>query len=141
MKKPLNEVLEILDGTIANMKTLKESEFDYSDFVSDFNLISQCGTVCCVAGWYPKWYPKSAFSWKEHNLYAGGSDRSNSIAHALSEFHGLSCSLINVFFFGDRLYEYGFLDDRDLVLLEVIERFEKMRNLLASGEIPLDYAD
>ena len=50
--------------TILNkVKTLKEEEFTFSTFVKESK--NGCGTICCVAGWFPKWFPNSPFRWSK----------------------------------------------------------------------------
>lgn len=148
MKKNLTKVIEQLDLTIANMKTLKESEFDYSYLVSEFDEEKKCGTVCCVAGWYPKWYPESGFRWvvtnknwpsMRNNHYSY--DSYNCIYQALSDFHGVSQYIVKILFYGYDCTEFDFITPKFYPLPDVIERFEKMRNLLATEQIPLDYSE
>jgi hypothetical protein len=47
--------------------TIKPEEFRFNEFVSKFDKESGCGTMCCIAGWFPKYFPNSGFYWKENN--------------------------------------------------------------------------
>lgn len=48
---------------MAGLKTLKEEEFDYSEFVTKFK--NGCGTVCCAWGWMPRFVPEAGVKWDE----------------------------------------------------------------------------
>ena len=51
------EIIDKLKLTRKHMDELREEQFDYSKIVAAFEFENNCGTVCCVLGWYPKWYP------------------------------------------------------------------------------------
>lgn len=44
------------EALIAFIDQLREEQFKYSFFVSEMR--HGCGTVCCIAGWFPKIFPK-----------------------------------------------------------------------------------
>lgn len=64
-KEKLNTELGYLEKLAAGLKTLKEEQFEYIDFVSEFDKENECGTVCCAWGWMPRFVPESGLLWEE----------------------------------------------------------------------------
>lgn len=99
MEKAL--ILERLKATRTMMDTLKEEQFNYGNFIYEFE--NECGTVCCIAGWYPKWFPDSGLKWgKIGDHLSLVSDKPSYIAvfSVLSKFHGLNELTIFALFAG-----------------------------------------
>lgn len=97
------QIIARLKETIGHIDTIKEDEFDYSEWVSKSE--RRCGTVCCIAGWYPKFFP-AHFAWKEYENYLypfGRSGHIGEIHGALIEFHGFRYRAINCLFIGSEL--------------------------------------
>lgn len=104
MKKGL--ILHRLDATIAMIERLRDDEFMYKEHV--FEHKDGCGTVCCVAGWYPKYFPEAGLELFE---VVGRCDIRSvgtmSPWHTLAKYHGLSDEVIDCLFYGQ---EYTGLD-------------------------------
>lgn len=102
--KRLEKAIDILENKI------KDEEFRYSSFVSDFDYEHNCGTVCCLAGWYPKYVPESGLRWnKKNEIYDTLVSKTKSwetidIDKDLSNYHGLSLAAINFVFYGTDLW-------------------------------------
>lgn len=136
----LNQVLQHLDYTISKAKELKPEQFDYSDVVMEFDELKKCGTVCCILGHYPNWQIKGFSYFKSIVDFEVDYSETDSIdiKDGLSHYHGISLTLVNFLFFGRgplfrNLPHYN--DLKDYSLSEVIQRFELVRKLLASGAI------
>lgn len=100
-------VLERLQATIDNLRSLPNSKFSYEVFVDQYDSKKECGTVCCVAGWYPKWFPKSGLIWEDDTLSVKSRDKE--IDTVLKKHHGLSKELISILFYGqERTINYRF---------------------------------
>lgn len=98
-----------LTKTYEKFKALHHSKFVYSDFVAKHEEDEQgniCGTVCCIMGWHPQWYPKH-FKWI---LLLGGSymnvvpidNNRKPLNQSLREFYGIDNDLIDCLFYGSR---------------------------------------
>lgn len=105
-------VIDRLDATIKMLEGLQAHEFKYSKFVHACDTKQKCGTVCCIAGWYPKFFPEAGLTWLEFDteewpglvdLYAGGEGRIT-IDSTLIEYHNLKQHAINHLFYGEDLY-------------------------------------
>jgi hypothetical protein len=44
------------------LKGLKPEQFRYDDIVAEYDKSNNCGTVCCVLGWFPAIFPTN-YSW------------------------------------------------------------------------------
>lgn len=139
MKKEL--VIKRLEATIEKLKGLKESQFSYFTYVEAHD--GQCGTTCCVAGWYPKWFPKSNLIWgivERFNEVHLNTCNKVSVQDALMDYHGIDIDLIDALFYG---HGYAFLnikhidsaDQRKTTIKEVIERFQIVLEAIKSGKI------
>ncbi len=109
-------VLKRLNATLKNLKELPNSNFNYGDFVKRKKTIDgvTCGTVCCVAGWYPKWFPKSGLTWDQFGLSAPeGAD----VSDMLMKHHGISNDLVSVLFYGQK--EIFNSQKNDLINIEI----------------------
>lgn len=105
-------ILGRLKDTIDHLKSLPEDQFDYGSYVSEFNSGSSCGTVCCVAGWYPKWFPEAVLEWyptgerffsirpSNHEEDETPFDVESQVELALMQWHGLEESIISFLFYG-----------------------------------------
>jgi hypothetical protein len=148
------QILQRLDDTITRMKELDESEFFYTHFVKETNK-EKCPTICCIAGWYPKWFPEAELRWipsgERPDMTLDVSYGKNSCAdrysyinvmYQLCNWHGLHLSLVDCLFMGRKLY-YG--KDYSLEiraskgmhssLPEVLLVWETVRDLVAKGEL------
>ncbi len=133
MKLITKKGLQRLIHLRANIDTLKEEEFNYSQFVTKFDKKNNCGTVCCIAGHLPRWYPKQ---WKWH-----GSDKYPTLKKNEVEFYRTRIDLCTFFetnsdiilalFYGypiDELKIKLMRDDemQNARLPEIKERFDKV---------------
>ena len=131
MKKSL--ILKRLWATIEKLVNLDPEQFSYSELVSEGNTEKVCGTVCCVAGWYPKWFPKAELIWdlsyssagfiQGIDLYPVNNNISTNVSNKLSEYHGLNDDIIDFLF-------YGFitnlqLTEKGLLVADQIEEYWK----------------
>lgn len=142
MEKDL--VIERLDNTIGMLKWLDPSAFDFTTWVSESQ--RDCGTVCCVAGWYPKFFPEVGLYWGRDtvdslNLYPR---IGNSIIGTLSVYHGLSEPLIAALF-TNKLWRdpvskftvwYG-KNDQLIELADCVNLFTKVRDAILNDDIQL----
>jgi hypothetical protein len=123
------------------LHNLKDNEFRYNTFVSRCDDKQTCGTTCCVAGWYPHYFPKSDLLWRPTemgNLRLEG--KNMYIEGALELYHGLSNAIIAALFYGDELRvekKVVLKDDVDMesTLSDVIHRFEVVINLIERDRI------
>ena len=102
MEKKL--VVKRLKDTLKKLKELEKAKFSYHRFVESYD--GFCGTVCCVAGWYPKWFPESNLTWRKfHSSFMPGfvdlEFLEGQICEALTIHHGISHELVQVLFYGD----------------------------------------
>jgi len=145
----LKNVLIRLKKTIDLSKTLENHQFSYEKFVNEYDVETNCGTVCCIAGHYPNWgiegfkYEKRVFG--DYYLDTNEILRYSYTEDALSYYHGLSLSLIIVLFCGkncdgtftDCFDKYITL--HDYKLSDVIHRFETVYELLKNKTISPDW--
>lgn len=123
-----------LNWTINKLKKLKPQQFQYNTYVEHFNYETNCGTVCYIVGWYPKWFPSSKFTWDGEKLSKlKHEDYLANIRGALKKYHGLEIEEINYLFYGE-VYkeepELSFLERKHLTIENVIKRFERIINEL-----------
>lgn len=130
------QVLKRLNATLQQLLKLEPGQFYYSSYVASFNANNLCGTTCCVAGWYPQWFPKSGFQYNKyreqklvHNKY--------SIEFALKTYHGIGLSFVRCLFYGEShgyySARYGIYSD----LTEVIDLWYKVIKAIENND--LDY--
>lgn len=88
---------------------VSKDQFRFSHMVTEFDTENNCGTICCIVGWFPKLFPNSGFIWVKdgnsiyHTIQTlnGGSIKGN-----LMDLIGTSSScLINYLFYGKN-YQY-----------------------------------
>ena len=92
-EKAIAHIKEVLEFS----KELKSNQFDFSTYVTEAH--NECGTVCCMLGWYPKWYPND-FKWKKDGWQNSG-------------------WAINITYDAHRFLEYtGFTEDLSIILYE-----------------------
>ena len=46
-----------LEIILEKVKTLKEEQFRFEEWITEFDEEKSCGTVCCIVGWMPQWFP------------------------------------------------------------------------------------
>jgi len=112
MKK--KQILDRLWTTIEQLVNLSPRKFKYSETVAKGDLKKVCGTVCCVAGWYPKWFPESGLEYRLREIsvdpspgevpYVYVSGNHLPMNHTLKYYHGLAHSIINFLFYGECIY-------------------------------------
>jgi len=98
------QVLERLNATLKNLEELPSRNFDYSSYVTRSKITDEgtCGTVCCAAGWYPKWFPEAGLKWMDGDLTVANRNKHNvDITNTLANYHGINKDLINILFYGD----------------------------------------
>lgn len=100
--------IERINGLLDMIQALKPTEFSYDYFVSEFNQENNCGTVCCLAGWMPKFFPESHLIWKYSEYWESYTLRVNlttgpseiRVIGALRAWFGLPMDIIGFIFFG-----------------------------------------
>lgn len=124
-----------LQDTIDKLKELRPDQFKYDSFVSKSEG-ENCGTVCCAAGWYPKWFPEAGLRWKKRHMDDSlhlnfGTD---GIKKILSKWHGICTEEVEHLFFGESVTIDGVLcyipDGLNADLPTVIEVFENFLKLM-----------
>jgi hypothetical protein len=125
-----NLVIQRLENTIEKLKQLPPENFNYSLWITDSK--EDCGTVCCVGGWYPKWFPQSGLIWVD---ILGGVEIDHVdgmlIVDALSAWHGISIPETKALFAGQMLFDkqndIEILDPISIhaPLIVVIDRWEQ----------------
>lgn len=93
-------ILRRLQNTVKKLKALPNAKFNYESYVSESETDTNgnlCGTVCCVVGWYPKWFPESEIRWSSYGSLDSPIGR---IQDKLKQYHGISLDLVNVLFYG-----------------------------------------
>lgn len=93
--------LERLKATREKMNTLRPKEFFYGSFVHRND--GECGTVCCIAGWYPKWFPASGLRWVRYGNNLLDLVGTSGVADNLMRYHEIGFHLCGTLFFGDSL--------------------------------------
>lgn len=125
---PLWETRQIaikrLEATIEMISNLKSKQFNYQNFVTKADKENTCGTVCCVAGWYPMYFPKSNLIYEilfDNTLSLSTKDN-HSAAIELLNYHKLNYNVIYSLFYGHDLYVHNIITNDDKLILENIEQ-------------------
>lgn len=123
------QVLKRLNATLKKLIALPDNKFYYGDFVRRSKVIDRktgetCGTVCCVAGWYPAWFPEARLIWNkegglESELNNHDYDHYDDIAEAMMRYHGIGYNLTQVLFYGQKEEFYTNKFDRNLLTIEL----------------------
>ncbi len=117
---------ELLIKLVQGLKTLDESQFDYSEYVAEYDNYKDCGTVCCAWGWVPALVPESGIRWIRGAISVFHNDyKWKTIDQKQSDFMFLGEP--NPHEFHD---EELFGDNLDSTLEQVINRIEYIINLL-----------
>lgn len=109
-----NEIIGRFREVLTLLKGVNPEHFNYADYVTKAEEINGTvtGVVCCIAGYYPKWFP-DRWAYEILNLrYAGlkeqprctikpllNSDFTN-IVKGLAEFHGVNVAIVHAIFHG-----------------------------------------
>lgn len=144
-----NEVISKLELTIGKLYWLhaesrrkKKRMFNYAIFVEELKTdesgtVKECGTICCVAGWYPQWFKNCGLEYT--NTYDDiRSSIGDSIEDALKRYHKLSTPIIDALFYGneDEQEDLGLpFTDLDSKLSKVIQLFEVALVKIKNGEL------
>jgi hypothetical protein len=139
-KKLRNEIANKLQLTLDKLKELPEELFFYRTFVKTYNEKNQCGTVCCVAGWYPFWFPESGLIWSPKTNGILNTNDGNHIEDKLVSFHKLDEDVILDLFYAQNTFRYknGFsiaVISFDSKKSEVEQRFSDVIALIRTGKL------
>jgi hypothetical protein len=131
-------VADKLQLTLDQLKNLSEDYFCYEKFISKFDNKNQCGTICCVAGWYPKWFPHAGLKWT--NLLPDNKTHVNDVCTFLANYHLLSRKVILDLFYGGNLLNDSYrFKIKEISIesskFEVEQRFSAIIALLRSGKL------
>lgn len=100
--------IERLRHLASSLRTLSPSEFNIHDWVTDFDTKKQCGTVCCAAGWLPRFFPLD-WEWGPGHTYTPRlkqiSDGVGVVNIDLETFFGISTNQVD-FLFMPSSYHY-----------------------------------
>lgn len=92
--------IENLEKILERVKTLKPEQFNFESYVTEFDEEKGCGTVCCIAGYLPQWFPNCGLSyknrWEEMTIVSQDHD----ITTHLKILVGLPYDWINYLFYG-----------------------------------------
>ena len=115
--------LELLKKLVAGLRTLHPSGFNYTMYVTEWDRKHECGTVCCVWGWMPKFVPEAGVKW-DLGLFS-------TMSKFPDEVLEINKGLILFMFLGEdlptELGEHDFIlfgDDFDSTLKQVINRID-----------------
>lgn len=106
MKK--EEIIQRLEATLIMLHSLKAGEFNYKHYIAKDNPEHTCGTTCCLAGWYPRYFPESGLIWEKGvssvvlTFEYGVSRRGLGVdvEQVLADYHGFSAPLTRAIFYG-----------------------------------------
>ncbi len=108
------EKIDKLKAKLAHMKQLDESQFNYSIYINKNDPDTKCGSVCCVAGWYPVWFKDKGFFYQEtiihdikHLYPCHVNHKANGTRSILKLYHGVSNHVIAVLFYGHDSLGFG----------------------------------
>lgn len=122
--------VENLRLILSKLKTLKPKEFDFSSFVTEFDRENGCGTVCCVVGWFPKWFPNSGLIWKNDDLECV--NEKEEIKEHLVNLLQLPYSWIEYLFFGK---------ERPVKDVPMLSYNSKLKTLINAYEKTIEYLE
>lgn len=137
--------IENLEKILGKVKQLQPHEFDFSKYITKFDFENKCGTVCCVLGYFPKWFPNCGVAYNTKDRICtleGLNDDVGFITH-LSLLIGISRDWIEYLFYAEQCQEEGFPKLRaDSSLEEVTRALELVIEYFKSNPIeemrPLD---
>lgn len=94
---PLNKKLKlIIDRFKAH---IAPNQFKFSDYVTEYDRINNCGSVCCIVGWFPKLFPKAGIIWGSRSLDLVDK-KDGDIKKHLCELLQCSLDLVDYLFYG-----------------------------------------
>jgi hypothetical protein len=97
------QILHRLWATVKQLVNLPDDNFAYNLYVTKGNIDKGCGTVCCVAGWYPKWFPESGLKWESiADKTVKLCNWETLVSDCLEDYHGLSFEIICFLFYGNQ---------------------------------------
>lgn len=99
-------IVKNLETIYEKIETLKPKEFNFNSYVEKCDKENLCGSVCCIVGWFPKWFVNSGVGWDLSDPYdldiitPNGSYKSEVIAH-LCNLTGLTEAWVKYLFYGE----------------------------------------
>lgn len=150
MKRDL--IIQRLQDTVQMMKNLKDSQFDFRGYVSRFDPHTCCGTICCVLGWYPKYFPESNLIWHQPifghvnlpwTLSSKRGNETHDIYVDIYRWHGFSNALIDAMFYPETMMGYdadlqfifGYSTSSIRSRLQIILHLERAIELIAQKKL------
>jgi hypothetical protein len=118
MKK--QDIITEIKAAYERYKTIKPEEFNFGDFITSFDDINNCGKVCCLWGWEPK-FGVLGVKWLK-----------NKISIAPAAFLGWGYGII-IFLYSPYLYHNKNKLTSKSTLLEVLSHWEKTINTLETS--------
>lgn len=61
--------IERLKKALEAWKKIPKKIFYFNEFVAEYDFKNQCGSVCCLMGWSPKYYPELGYYWIDNETH------------------------------------------------------------------------
>lgn len=146
-----NAVVSKLNTTIGHLKTLLSEEFFFGNFVKKFDEEKKCGSICCIVGWYPRFYGENTkIFWNPatNNIALQGvkfdaATMLSDLYNYLVEFHGIKEEVITYLFnpvhSAEKIQTKNNIIKRNLhtnsSLEDVIKGWQNVSDLFVAGEM------
>lgn len=101
----LNKELIIvrLEAIIKMLRGLKPEEFNYASTVLKWSSVdNSCGAVCCILGWYPKYFPEAGIRWVTVSDIPGVG-AIGGLESAIFRYNGLQGCVVDAIMYGSGL--------------------------------------
>lgn len=101
--------IERLKECLKKLQALSPDQFDFSDFVSEWDTATARPVVCDIAGWHPEWFPEAKIIWFR-NWSIGHKDNPSEggrIDTALADFYGIDQKTVDALFYAGYQKELG----------------------------------
>jgi hypothetical protein len=92
-------IIQRLQDTIAQLEQLPAAQFNFDLYVTNLDEQNHCNSICCIAGWYPIWFPEVGLMYKSAPTTIQPVNNVNSIRKTLSSYHSIHFELIDIFFY------------------------------------------
>lgn len=136
----LKQIKEGINKAKQLLIEIPDKQFDYSQII---NTKAECGTTCCVGGWY---ILNTCFEeYKKVMIHGSREERAKFLPNKLSEYTGLperSNIFMFLFFAADIKLTLGFIGSSyTLSKKQLLNRYTQLLDLLVEEDIPLILSD
>lgn len=83
---------EFVQILLAKTYVLRPEEFNYAGWIMEWDRTHECGSVCCLLGWFPRFFPEH-FNWRTFNP--------STVYHNKEVMLGIDKDLAVALFYGD----------------------------------------